>query len=201
MRLFVAIALAPEVVTALERLSRSLRSAGDNLRWTSFETWHITLQFLGDISIENYDCVVRHLREIKSPQVPVWLQGTGFFNRAGVFFAGIDVSPELRQLERLVVAATSTCGVVAEDRPYHPHVTLARARGDEPARALRTLKTQAKNDVVFPAFTAQEFLLFESFLGSSGARHEIRERFPLAGGKTPAQPFCKLFPQNSSIIE
>jgi len=179
-RLFIAISLDPGVIEILERLSRSLRSAGDNLRWTSPETWHITLQFLGETSIECCTCVVERLREIKSPEVPIRLQGTGFFERAGVFFAGVDVSPELRQLERLVVSATSRCGVAAEDRPYHPHVTLARAKGDEKVRALRSLKTRVKTGVAFPAFIAGEFRLYESFVGSQGARHEIRERFPLA---------------------
>ena len=180
MRLFIGIPLSSEVVDALERISRSLRSANDNLRWTTPETWHITLQFLGETSIEKYRCVVQHISEIKALAVPVWLHGTGVFDRAGVFFAAVNVSPELRRLERLVVAATSQCEIGAEDRPYHPHVTLARAKGDNRLRALRNLKNQVKSELEFPPFTAREFLLFESFLGPAGARHEVRERFPLS---------------------
>ena len=179
MRLFIGIPLASEVVEVLDRLSHSLRATGDGLRWSSPETWHITLQFLGETSIEKYGCLVQHLSRLKSPTVPVWLEGTGFFDRAGVFFAAVNVSPELRQLEKQVVAATSQCGVVAEDRPYHPHVTLARAKGDNKVSVLQKLKTRAKSDVKFPAFAAREFLLYESFLDSNGARHEVRERFSL----------------------
>lgn len=179
MRLFIGIPLASEAVAALERLSRSLRSAGDNLRWGSPETWHITLQFLGETSIESYACLAQHLSVIKSPAVPVWLHGTGFFDRAGVFFAGVNVSPELRGLERLVAAATAQCGIVADERPYHPHVTLARTKGANKTHALRTLKSRLKSEIEFPAFTAKEFLLYESFLSSDGARHEVRDRFPL----------------------
>lgn len=179
MRLFIAIPLATKIVNALERLSHSLRSASDNLRWSSPETWHITLQFLGETSTENYACVVKRLSEIKSPAVPIWLHGTGFFHRAGIFFAAVNVSPELRQLERQIVAATSHCGVAIEDRPYHPHVTLARGKGDNRARTLRSLESRVKPEVQFSLFTAREFLLYESFLSSDGARHEIRDRFPL----------------------
>ncbi|HWF37565.1 MAG TPA: RNA 2',3'-cyclic phosphodiesterase [Candidatus Acidoferrales bacterium] len=179
MRLFVGIPLATEVIDALQQTTQSLRSPTDHLRWASPETWHITLQFLGETSVEKYGCLAQHLGAIQSAAVPVWLHGTGLFDRAGVFFAGVNVSPELRRLEKLVVAATSPCGVAAEDRPYHPHVTLARAKGDDRARALRNLKTQIKSDVKFPAFTAREFLLYESFLTPDGARHEIREHFPL----------------------
>jgi len=180
MRLFVAISLAPEVIDALEQFSRSLRSTGDNLRWTSPETWHITLQFLGETSDENYHCLVSRLRKIIVRPIRIRLDGASFFDRAGVFFAGIEVSPQLREVERLVVAASSRCGVVAEARPYHPHVTLARAKGEDRGRALRALKPRVPQDVSFTPFIAPEFLLFQSFLGPGGARHEIRERFPLA---------------------
>jgi|SRR5579863_8236651 len=179
MRLFIGIPLPSEVADALNRLSCSLRSADDNLRWSSPQTWHITLQFLGATSVESYGCLVHHLGAIKSPTVPIWLHGTGFFGRAGVFFAGVNVSPELHQLERFIIAATSQCGLVAEERSYHPHVTLARAKGDNRANALRKLKSCVKSETEFPAFTAQEFVLYESFLGPGGARHEIRDRFPL----------------------
>lgn len=179
MRLFIGIPLPSEVIEALEALSRSLRSNGENLRWTSPETWHITLQFLGETSVEKYRCVVTHLGEIRSSFVPVWLSGTGLFESAGVFWAGVNVSPELRLLEQQVAAATSQCGFAAEDRRYHPHVTLARAKGDNRIRALRELRRRVKEDVEFPPFNAREFLLYESFLGPNGPRHEVRERFPL----------------------
>jgi RNA 2',3'-cyclic 3'-phosphodiesterase len=180
MRLFVAISLTPEVIDALERFSQSLRSTGDNLRWTSPETWHITLQFLGETSNENFGCVVQQLRKIGLSPVPVRLHGAGVFDRAGVFWAGVTVSSELRLLEKAVTTATSGCGFTSESRPYHPHVTLARAKGKNAAQALLALKTRVKEDQSFPEFTAREFLLYESFLSSEGARHEVRQRFPLA---------------------
>jgi RNA 2',3'-cyclic 3'-phosphodiesterase len=179
MRLFIGIPLVPEVIDALETLTQSLRSAGDGLRWTSPEAWHITLQFLGETSAEKYACVVARLGELRSPEIPVWLDGTGIFDRAGVFFAGVKVSNEMQQLEKRVVAATARCGFASENRPYHPHVTLARAKGDTRTRALRKLMSREKPKVDFPAFTATEFLLYEAFLGPGGSRYEVRERFPV----------------------
>ncbi|HEY2473050.1 MAG TPA: RNA 2',3'-cyclic phosphodiesterase [Terracidiphilus sp.] len=178
MRLFIGIPLATEVVDALERITNRLRTTGDNLRWASPETWHITLQFLGETSPEQYDCTLASLRRIRSTQVPVWLEGTGVFDRAGVFFAGVNVSPELRLVQKLVTAATAKCGFSAEDRPYHPHVTLARAKGDK-RHVLRKLKDRADLKATFPRFTANAFLLYEAFLGPGGSRYEVRERFPL----------------------
>lgn len=180
MRLFIAIPLAPDVIEALARTAHGSRSASDGLRWAPQETWHITLQFLGETSSEQYSCVLRYLREIRSPLVPVWLEGAGVFDRAGVFFAGVNVSAELRELQKQVVAATTKCGFAPEDRPFHPHVTLARAKGGN-RRALRNLKVKTVLKTTFPRFTATEFLLYEAFLGPGGSRYEVRERFPLGG--------------------
>jgi 2'-5' RNA ligase len=179
MRLFVGIALSSDVIRALEQLSSSLRTPNDVLRWSSLDTWHITLQFLGETSVEQYPCIVSRLAEIHTPEAPIQLSGTGIFDRAGVFWAGVTVSPELQLLEEAVRAATSGCGFMSEDRPYHPHVTLARAKGDDRVRVLRRLQSRVKQQVEFPTFTAAEFLLYESFLGPGGARHEVRERFQL----------------------
>jgi 2'-5' RNA ligase len=82
-------------------------------------------------------------------------------------------------LEKRVLAATSLCGFAAEDRPFHPHVTLARAKGDNRKNALRQLKQRVTENVGFPAFVATEFRLYEAFLGAGGSRHEIRGLFPL----------------------
>ena len=182
MRLFIAIPLASDAIDALERLSQSLRSVGDGMLWSSPESWHITLQFLGETSEEQYGCVVERLKDIQAPAFRVRLAGTGFFERAGVFFAGVNVSAEMAELERRVVAATSQCGFASEDRPYHPHVTLARVKGGNRRHALRGLKGLVKGEAEFSSFIATEFLLFEAFLDPNGARYEIRERFPLGEG-------------------
>ena len=179
MRLFIGIPLAANVNDALEKLVRSLRCDGDGLRWSSLESWHITLQFLGETSEERYRCVEARLKDVRSPEVPIRLEGTGFFERAGVFFAGVSVSAEMLELEKRVLTATAQCGFVAEDRPFHPHVTLARAKGDKRINALRKLGQRVREEVRFPAFTAREFLLYEAFLGAGGAHYEVRQRILL----------------------
>ena len=179
MRLFVGIPLSSEAIDALERFSQGLRSAGDGLRWSSPDSWHITLQFLGETSSEKCGCVVDRLRNVRSPAVPVHLEGTGFFERAGVFFAGVSVSAEMAQLQNQVLAATARCEFIAEDRRFHPHVTLARAKGDNRMKALRRLKQRVEGNAAFATFEATQFVLYEAFLGGAGSRYEVRARFPL----------------------
>ena len=167
--------MAEAVVHELASVRAQLERPGDGLRWSAPSSWHLTLQFLGNTTPDQLRCVTAGLRAILSPLVPVKLERLGFFDRAGVFFASVLLSPELIALERKVVAATGPCGFVAETRSYHPHITLARNRGQ--GEGIRRLKGAILPAPRFPAFAAREVLLYESFPGPSGSRYEVRERF------------------------
>jgi 2'-5' RNA ligase len=179
MRLFIGLPLAAAVIDELRAASARLRSAADGLRWTTPESWHVTLQFLGNTSPEQYACVVACLRALQSPPVPVCLEELGCFERAGILLASVRLAPELLLLQQRVTAATQPCGFVPETRPFQPHITLARSKGRQ--HPLDNLKAKIRRPANFTRFTAREFLLYESFLSPAGSRYEIRERFPLAG--------------------
>lgn len=179
MRLFIAIPLAESVESQLKQLTNRLKPAAPNLRWSSPESWHITLQFLGNTGQEQYECTVARLGEMRSPSVPIQLEGLGLFERAGVFFAGVSLTPELLSLQRRVTAATGFCGFTPETRPYHPHVTLARTKGKGRMRGLHELKARIHRQPAFTGFVAEEFVLYESVTRPSGALYEVRERFTL----------------------
>jgi 2'-5' RNA ligase len=182
MRLFVGIPLQPAVIDELSAVSSQLKSKDDGLRWAAPESWHITLQFLGNTTEKQYKCLAARLREVRSPAVPVRLEELGFFDRAGVFFAAVGLTPELLALQERVVAETAHCNFVQEKRPYHPHITLARSKGEDRGHGLRQLKTRIERQPAFSRFVAEEFLLYESMLERTGARYEVRERFSLASG-------------------
>jgi RNA 2',3'-cyclic 3'-phosphodiesterase len=183
MRLFIGIPLATAVAAELATLRQRLERPGDNLRWSAPESWHITLQFLGATSAAQYECVLAGLGRIHAGPVPVHLEAAGFFHRAGVFHVGVRATPELVALHGAVLSATASCGFEPEDRPYSPHITLARNRGREDG--IRALKPRLGPAAELPSFTASEFLLYESHLSPQGSRYEIRARFPLTGWKEP----------------
>jgi len=181
MRLFVGIALAPEAVDALLGVRERFGAFGGELRWPAAESWHVTLQFLGQADEAQTVCVQAKLGEVRPARVPVRIGELGFFERAGVFFAGVALTPELLALQQRVVAATRRCGFVPEDRAYSPHITLARARGRGGARALGPLKKAVERSGFQPEaeFVAEEFVLYESFPGPEGSRYEVRGRWGL----------------------
>lgn len=175
MRLFVGIPLPPEVVRQLSALCARLRSPADGLRWPAPETWHITLQFLGSTSLEQYGCLALRLRGIQMEPIRVELESPDIFDRAGVFFAGVRLTPGLLALEERILAATQLCGFAADTRPYRPHITLARGQRQN----IGALKTRVREQPDGAKFVAREFCMYESFLESIGARYEVRERFGL----------------------
>ncbi len=179
MRLFVAIGLEGKAAAAVEQVRQRLAAAGQGLRWSQPADRHLTLQFLGEASPEQAECVMERLRAVRSAAVPVRIAGIGFFMRAGVFWAGVEATAELLALQQRVTAATRACGFVAEPRVYRPHVTLARSRGRSGAGALVALEAavEGKRIRLAAECLAQDYALYESFTGPS--RYEVRARFPL----------------------
>ncbi len=175
--MFVGIPLGEAAVKELAALVERLKSPADGLRWSAAEGWHITLQFLGSTTPEQLECVRKRLVAIRARRFAVELEAPGFFERAAVFFVGVRLSAELESLERQVTAATEPCGFGREERPYHPHITLARSKSG--ARGLRGLKEKVPERARFSRFVVERFVLYESFPGPGGSRYEARGMFAL----------------------
>jgi RNA 2',3'-cyclic 3'-phosphodiesterase len=184
MRLFIGIPLAATTTHDLGAIADHLRSktASESLlRWSAAESWHITLQFLGSTTSQQYECVTARLRKLHQPPVPIELGAIGTFDRAGILFVDVRVTSQLVALQQAVTAATLPCGFVPESRPYHPHITLARRKGKNGRRELRDLLVQINRQPNIPGFIAASFLLYESTPAPEGSRYERRECFPLNG--------------------
>ncbi|MFJ5831505.1 RNA 2',3'-cyclic phosphodiesterase [Streptomyces sp. NPDC093089] len=133
-RVFIALAPPDE---AKDELARALRPAYDaypRMRWNRIEDWHITLAFLGELPVEVVPPLQAPLADLAAslPPVELSLRGGGHFDER-VLWSGID--GELDALHRLaggVRAVVRECGIALEDRPLRPHLTLARARRDDP---------------------------------------------------------------------
>ncbi len=177
--MFIGIPLAEAVVEKLETVRARLYRRGDGLRWAARESWHITLQFLGETSAEQYACLVTNLGAVRMEPFVIGLDGLGCFDRAGVLFVTVRLTPALTALQQRVTTATEPCGFTPEKRAFAPHITLARGRGHDDARRLSALATELRRPPQFSPFLAEEFVLYQSFPGPGGSRYERRERFTL----------------------
>jgi 2'-5' RNA ligase len=188
--MFAAVLPPPGVVEDLEEFLAPRQEAGDELRWTGPEQWHVTLAFMPAVPQRALDDLVERLGRAAARRTPFSLAVTGggaFPNaaRAKVLYAALDVSDdeELRRLSTGARAAANKAGAEAEGGRFHPHVTLARTRRPgEVTRWIRVLDAYRGR-----RWTAEELALVESHLGEGPRRrprYEVIESFPLGGRRT-----------------
>lgn len=140
----------------------------------------MTLQFYGMVDAERERRLREQLHGVEVGAVEVVLRGIGTFERAGVLWAGVDLTESLEDLQRRVVAAGAACEFVGEDRPYRPHVTLARRKG-RGGRWDFKKGWEMDSGREFGMLRAREFVLYESVAGPGGSRYEVMERYALKG--------------------
>jgi 2'-5' RNA ligase len=129
-RLFVALTPPDVVVEELRASTAALRELEPDLRWTRPEQWHVTLAFLGEVADEVVDELARRLHRAAARHPPLSLAfgGGGRFGHR-VLWTGVQ--GDLDGLRRLAgsVRAARRSRLPVEQRPYHPHLTLARSDG------------------------------------------------------------------------
>ena len=178
-RLFLGLALSPEVRSALQEALARASGSGLPNRMVPPTNWHITLRFLGDTPRDRRDSLVTMLRTaILPPPHPVRIDGWGAFPRAAaarVFWAGVvDESGALTRIAAAAETLAREAGFPPEDRPFRPHLTLARLRDPHDLRPL--LQLLPPLGVMLPV---QEITLFRSHLGNGPARYEPVETIAL----------------------
>jgi len=183
-RLFIAIELPAELKSALGRLRVDIPGA----RWVPPEQIHLTMAFLGEVEEDMLGPLMGELARIHSPAFRLRFSGTGCFpdrRRPRVLWIGLQPEAHLQQLAAKVRAALQPCGIPQEERPFSPHITLARLNMAPPRAADTFLDQQQK--LKLPPFFVQEFSLFQSRLTPQGAQHTPLRGFPLAaaGGDPP----------------
>jgi len=132
-RAFIAIDLSPEIRRMLEQVTRQLkeRLAGVPIRWVPAENIHLTLMFLGDVSVKNLEILTKVLQnEVSSHQsFEFSVGGLGAYpntRHARVLWVGVEAPAELLNIQRGIETAVSRLGYAREDRPFSAHLTLGR---------------------------------------------------------------------------
>src|ERR1700694_1840532 len=130
MRIFIGIDLDPEVRARIERFLEGVEGFAPEARWVRSESLHITLKFIGEQPPERVEAINERSRRVEGSAFEIRAGGYGFFPTAKaprVFWIGIHAGPQLAELAESIDIATAELGIPREDRPYSPHLTLARA--------------------------------------------------------------------------
>lgn len=185
MRLFVAVEFPEAVRRRAWRATAPLREADLPVKWVGPERLHLTLKFLGEADEGKVPAVGEALERAAGSVGPLALRlaGVGAFPSLGaprVLWIGVEGPPELERLHEAVEEALAELGFEREERDFHPHVTLGRARrGSGGLGGAERLVERLEVDV---ACTADDVRLVRSVLGPEGARYSVVSSHALGGG-------------------
>jgi 2'-5' RNA ligase len=194
MRVFIGIDLDPEIRAKIARFLEGVQGFAPDARWVRPDSLHVTLKFIGEEKPERVEAITECLRQVQGAALEIRFAGHGFFPTAKaprVFWIGIQASSHLAELAGSIDVAVSELGIPREDRPFSPHLTLARAgggsgsprrrKGDGPSAIFAVLEKRlaAMSELDFGTMAAREFFLYQSQLLRGGSKYTKLQRFPL----------------------
>lgn len=188
-RAFIALKTPSDWEEPLREFQTSLRQhlPSRAFRWVEPRQMHVTLRFFGNLRSEQVPSVSERLIAICAESDPFEfrLEGLGCFpseRRPRVIWAGLrGGEASLENLVARINDATGGFGERPDERPFVPHLTLARAK--EPSRAeVRILAELLSRPVPREVWTVDEVLFLESTLSASGAHYEVLSSHPLRAG-------------------
>lgn len=178
-RAFVAVVPPAPVLDALGTRVAELTPRAPQLRWLPRAQWHLTLQFLGPVADADGLAAAVRAAVREQPAFAVQLAGAGAFpsvRRGAVLWVGVRGDEALVRLAESVHAAMATLGHTPDDRPFHPHLTVARAsRPRSVVELVESIGTQP----IGPAWTVSDVAVVESDTRPTGAVHTVQDRLPL----------------------
>lgn len=171
-RLFVALPLPDEQQRLLAETMKDLQARCRFRTWVHPADLHVTLTFIGSTAPERQPDIETALERVaaRSLPLPLKLGPIGTFGQTQaprVLWIGLqgDGLKALRSLQADVASELALLGYPPEERPYSPHITLARQyNGETPARADWSQAAPYKGDTADQesGWQADRLVLFRS---------------------------------------
>jgi len=176
-RLFIAIPVPEPISRKLEEWTLVHKESLPFRKWTHPRDYHITLQFLGETPAAKHAALLAALREVQAQPVSLTLHGAGTFGppkTPRVLWAGVAGNlAGLTALHSEVIKATRTANFEPEDRPYSPHITLARTYAGAAELPLGVISSAPFSG----EWAVDRFVLMRTHLNAS-PMYEVIGQFP-----------------------
>lgn len=184
MRTFIALELAPEIQKQLGQIQDQLKKANADVKWVRPEGIHLTLKFLGNVSLELIEEIKKTIDQLAAKHKHFELNITqlGAFPKIEhprVIWVGIEQGKEQTiKLAQDLAEDLIHLGFLPEKRPFKPHLTLGRVRSNRQREQLKELLQSAK--VTPTTMQAQTLTLFKSTLTPKGAIYQALHQAKLS---------------------
>lgn len=190
LRLFIAIAVPPEVRKEIERAQGRLRRCAPTgvIRWTRPEQFHVTLKFLGDVPAEQLPELEKSVSSICAsfPALQLAAHGIGFFpgrHKPRVIWTGAaDEAGRLAELHRQIDEAMRPFAPPEKPGKFAGHITLGRFKPGHQVRLDQLLeRAEILRERHYGEWLAEEVEIVRCDLTPTGALHTPVSLCRLAG--------------------
>lgn len=175
MRLFTCIQLEKNILESLDEISGGV----DNVRWTSPDNRHLTLNFIGEVRPSFLDEITESLSSFQIEPFELNLKGVGTFfqkQQAGVIYAGVTQNKSLIHLQKKARKSLLDIGIPIKEKNFFPHITLGRFK----SISLENLNSYISQYIDFHStnFIVDGFYLMSSVLKPEGSVYTEEHYFP-----------------------
>ena len=189
-RLFVALFPPPDIPASLQAVTAGLARglAPRAVRWTRPDQIHLTLHFLGAISVSRIPEIESALSAACQGHPPhkIRVAGLGCFPSRGrpqIIWAGLACDLDLLEsLKKSIDARLLAVGCAGEDRPFHPHLTIGRVKVLNAAAGKQLAETLAREQGRdFGEWRVGSVDLMQSMLSPQGPAYSSLRSIALQG--------------------
>ncbi len=187
MRTFISIEIPQEGKKKFLAIENFLRDRTLALKLVKIENLHLTLKFLGEISEERLEEIIKSCQIIGQRFSPFSLsfKGIGIFpniKRARVIWAGVEEGTEsLKKMSKLLEEELEKRGFPAEKREFQCHLTLARVKRLREGREVLEDLIKKFREHQFCSFWVDSLNIMKSELKKEGASYTVLEEIKLTG--------------------
>ncbi len=191
LRIFCALDMPQEVSLQANDLISQLRRKFPDVKagWNRDGKFHLTMKFFGELRQQEIEALSEIAAKVAANISPfrIVVQDAGAFPAHGfprVLWLGVtDLSGNLQKLQESLEEECSQAGFAREERPFHPHLTLARIRkrkgGQGASGKTRALAAACKEIGFSPVeLEVSDLVVFRSEPGETGSHYTVISRHP-----------------------
>ncbi|HYD92784.1 MAG TPA: RNA 2',3'-cyclic phosphodiesterase [Flavobacterium sp.] len=166
-----------------------------DIRWINIDQAHITINFLGEASIDQIEPAKEIIAKIaaKTRSIPIKLSGVQVIrdqvtNKGTMIWIAVDdTAGELTELHKVLKSEFEQAGIDTKqkDRSYVPHILIGRYVGDDNLADSHPVITHLQNFYKTAPLEVKFISLYESIMRPEGAEHIFLGGSPMADALEP----------------